>query len=62
MLKDLVDNFFVDNLLLFDLDNPEDYYFEYSEEYDDYEVVQIYADEIRGQLCVCVDIHKVSEE
>ncbi len=55
MLKDLM-VFNIDDLVLYDLDNPEKGYFEYSSEYDNYFVWQVYADELNNNYKVCVDI------
>jgi len=54
-LKDLLE-VEVMNLLLFDLDH--EHFCEYNSKYDDYFVVQIFSDEIEGELRTCIDITK----
>ena len=44
------------DLLLFDLDQS--CFCEYDSKYDDYFVVQVFADEIDGKLRTCVDVTK----
>ena len=44
------------NLLLYDLDN--EIFVEYSEIYDNYYIVQIFADLVNDELRTCIDITK----
>ena len=44
------------NLLLYDLDK--EMFVEYSENYDDYYVIQVFADLINDELRTCIDITK----
>ena len=54
-LKDLLTVSIMD-LLLFDLDQEQ--FVEYSSEYYNYYIVQVFADEIKNKFRVCVDITK----
>ena len=44
------------NVKIFDLDLG--YFVDYESKYDDYYIVQIFADDIDNNLCVCIDLTK----
>ena len=44
------------NMRIFDLDSG--HFVDYESKYNDYYIVQIFADDIDNNLCVCIDLTK----